>query len=145
MKHTSRPIQAGSAPEVESLKPRSRWWMGVTTGVPRAGGIALAIMRGEMPTAHSACLKNCRFPARGLPERGRWMVPPIAEAVHRLPPSRMSLALGRGAASGTALRSYVDRFRGQADVPGWQAGDRPEQAHEHSSTAALLSVGGAFM
>ncbi len=32
------------------------------TGVPRAGGIALALMRGEMPTAHSTCLENCRFP-----------------------------------------------------------------------------------
>ena len=74
MKHTSRPIQAGSAPEVESLKPRSRWWMGVTTGVPRAGGIALAIMRGEMPTAHSACLKNCRFPhVASLNEDDGWL------------------------------------------------------------------------
>src|SRR6266850_3976093 len=73
------------------------------------------------------------------------MVPSIGEAVRRLPPSRMSLAVGRGADSGAAPRSYVGRFRGQADVHGWQSGDRPKQAHEHSSTAALLSVGGAFM
>jgi hypothetical protein len=39
------------------------------------------------------------------------MAPPIAEAVHRLPPSRVSLALGRGAASRTASRSRIDRLR----------------------------------
>ncbi len=33
---------------------------------------------------------------RRLPERGRWMVLPIAAAVHRLPPSRVSLARGGG-------------------------------------------------
>ena len=36
--------------------------IGVTTGVSRAGGVALATMRGEMPTAHRTCLENCRFP-----------------------------------------------------------------------------------
>src|SRR6267143_7040344 len=36
--------------------------IGVTTGVSREGGVALATMRGEMPTAHRTCLENCRFP-----------------------------------------------------------------------------------
>src|SRR6266404_5900357 len=36
---------------------------------------------------------------RRFPERGRWMAAPIAEAVHRLPPCRMSLASERGAGS----------------------------------------------
>ena len=35
---------------------------GVTSGVRGADGVALASIRGEMPTVHSTCLENCRFP-----------------------------------------------------------------------------------
>src|SRR5260221_8091799 len=55
-------FRQGPRPRSNRSNPRSRRRIGVTTGAPRAGGVALAFMRGEMPAAHSTRLENCRFP-----------------------------------------------------------------------------------
>src|ERR1700682_3923484 len=47
---------------------------GGTSGVRGADGVALAIMRGEMPTVHSPSLENCRFPrVASLNEDDGWL------------------------------------------------------------------------
>src|SRR5882672_4211447 len=47
---------------------------GVTSGVRGADGVALAIIRGEMPTVHSTSLENCRFPhVASLNEDDGWL------------------------------------------------------------------------
>ncbi len=47
---------------------------GVTSGVRGADGVALASIRGEMPTVHSTSLENCRFPhVASLNEDDGWL------------------------------------------------------------------------
>ena len=91
------------------------------TGVPRAGGRAVASIRGEMPAAHNTCRGNCRFPhVVSLNEDDGWFrrsVKPFI--VSRL---RKCHSLLEREPLWSALGSWP---RGRADAGGWQIGDYP--------------------